>query len=72
MGSAEVDMQNLNTQRATSQISALSLAVVIVLYLAHALPLYFYNVALPAILRHQGGRFTLDWNAVAALYSMGV
>ena len=36
------------------RVSMLSLSVVIVLYLAHALPLYFYNVALPAILRHQG------------------
>ena len=65
MGSAEVDMQNLNTQRATSQISALSLAVVIVLYLAHALPLYFYNVALPAILRHQG--VDLRWIGMLSL-----
>ena len=58
-------MQNLNTQRATSQISALSLAVVIVLYLAHALPLYFYNVALPAILRHQG--VDLRWIGMLSL-----
>ncbi|RYZ86102.1 MAG: MFS transporter, partial [Moraxellaceae bacterium] len=28
--------------------------LVIMLYLAHALPLYFFNVALPAILRQQG------------------
>ena len=65
MGSAEVDMQNLNIQRATRQISALSLAVVIVLYLAHALPLYFYNVALPAILRHQG--VDLRWIGMLSL-----
>ena len=58
-------MQNLNTQRATRQISALSLAVVIVLYLAHALPLYFYNVALPAILRHQG--VDLRWIGMLSL-----
>ncbi len=55
----------LNTQRATRQISALSLAVVIVLYLAHALPLYFYNVALPAILRHQG--VDLRWIGMLSL-----
>lgn len=28
--------------------------MVALLYVAHALPLYFFNVALPAILRHQG------------------
>jgi len=51
MGFAEVFMNqnSLNIQK----VSALSLSVVVVLYLAHALPLYFYNVALPAILRHQ-------------------
>jgi hypothetical protein len=57
MGDAEVFM---NQQIKPDQdfpiktVSALSLSVVVVLYLAHALPLYFYNVALPAILRHQG------------------
>lgn len=30
------------------------LTMVALLYVAHALPLYFFNVALPAILRHQG------------------
>ncbi|WP_307875858.1 hypothetical protein [Neisseria meningitidis] len=30
------------------------LMMVALLYVAHALPLYFFNVALPAILRHQG------------------
>ena len=45
-----MNQNSLNIQK----VSALSLSVVVVLYLAHALPLYFYNVALPAILRHQG------------------
>lgn len=44
-----MNQNSLNIQK----VSALSLSVVVVLYLAHALPLYFYNVALPAILRHQ-------------------
>ena len=47
------------------RVSALSLGVVIVLYLAHALPLYFYNVALPAILRHQG--VDLRWIGMLSL-----
>ncbi|WP_336936873.1 MFS transporter [Acinetobacter modestus] len=46
-------------------VSALSLSVVVVLYLAHALPLYFYNVALPAILRHQG--VDLRWIGMLSL-----
>ncbi|MEB3753766.1 MFS transporter [Acinetobacter sp. MD2(2019)] len=46
-------------------VSALSLSVVVVLYLAHALPLYFYNVALPAILRHQG--IDLRWIGMLSL-----
>lgn len=48
-----------------SPVTALSLVVVIVLYLAHALPLYFYNVALPAILRHQG--VDLRWIGMLSL-----
>lgn len=51
----------LNIQK----VSALSLSVVVVLYLAHALPLYFYNVALPAILRHQG--VDLRWIGMLSL-----
>lgn len=47
------------------RVSMLSLSVVIVLYLAHALPLYFYNVALPAILRHQG--VDLRWIGMLSL-----
>ncbi len=54
-----------NKSSNTSQISALSLSVVIVLYLAHAFPLYFYNVALPAILRHQG--VDLRWIGMLSL-----
>ena len=46
-------------------VSALSLSVVVVLYLAHALPLYFYNVALPTILRHQG--VDLRWIGMLSL-----
>jgi MFS family permease len=49
----------------SSQITGLALTVVIVLYLAHALPLYFYNVALPAILRHQG--VDLRWIGMLSL-----
>lgn len=49
----------------TKTISVLSLSVVVVLYLAHALPLYFYNVALPAILRHQG--VDLRWIGMLSL-----
>ena len=30
------------------------LPMVAMLYIAHALPLYFFNVAVPAILRQQG------------------
>ncbi|WP_109441146.1 putative ferric acinetoferrin MFS transporter permease subunit ActC [Acinetobacter haemolyticus] len=52
---------SLNIQK----VSALSLTVVVVLYLAHALPLYFYNVALPAILRHQG--VDLRWIGMLSL-----
>jgi RhtX/FptX family siderophore transporter len=47
------------------KVSALSLSVVVVLYLAHALPLYFYNVALPTILRHQG--VDLRWIGMLSL-----
>ena len=69
MGSAEVDMQQHTTQltpvTTANQISMLSLGVVIILYLAHALPLYFYNVALPAILRHQG--VDLRWIGMLSL-----
>ncbi|EEY93753.1 transporter, major facilitator family protein [Acinetobacter junii SH205] len=63
MGFAEVFMNqnSLNIQK----VSALSLSVVVVLYLAHALPLYFYNVALPAILRHQG--VDLRWIGMLSL-----
>lgn len=53
---------NLNTEK---KITVLGLSVVIALYLAHALPLYFYNVALPAILRHQG--VDLRWIGMLSL-----
>ncbi|MFV0457017.1 MAG: MFS transporter [Pseudomonas sp.] len=46
-------------------LSRLSLALIVVLYLAHALPLYFYNVALPAILRSQG--VDLRWIGMLSL-----
>jgi MFS family permease len=47
------------------KVSTLSLSVVVVLYLAHALPLYFYNVALPTILRHQS--VDLRWIGMLSL-----
>ena len=69
MGGAEVDMQNINSNKSritvSQQVSVLSLGVVVILYLAHALPLYFYNVALPAILRHQG--VDLRWIGMLSL-----
>ena len=49
----------------TQKVTALSLSVIVVLYLAHALPLYFYNVALPAILRSQG--VDLRWIGMLSL-----
>lgn len=51
--------------KSTQQITVMSLSVVVILYLAHALPLYFYNVALPAILRHQG--VDLRWIGMLSL-----
>ncbi|WP_089604043.1 MFS transporter [Acinetobacter piscicola] len=59
--------QQLNHDNAfpNRTVSALSLSVVVVLYLAHALPLYFYNVALPTILRHQG--VDLRWIGMLSL-----
>ena len=59
--------QQLNHDNAfpIKTVSALSLSVVVVLYLAHALPLYFYNVALPTILRHQG--VDLRWIGMLSL-----
>ena len=56
-----MNQNSLNIQK----VAALSLSVVVVLYLAHALPLYFYNVALPAILRHQG--VDLRWIGMLSL-----
>lgn len=59
--------QKLNHDNAfpIKTVSTLSLSVVVVLYLAHALPLYFYNVALPTILRHQG--VDLRWIGMLSL-----
>lgn len=76
MGCTEVDMHDMTSSIKTQQkpqsdaldtqnISAIGLSVVVVLYLAHALPLYFYNVALPAILRHQG--VDLRWIGMLSL-----
>ena len=56
---------NHNNTLPIKTVSALSLSVVVLLYLAHALPLYFYNVALPAILRHQG--VDLRWIGMLSL-----
>ncbi|NHC02588.1 MFS transporter [Acinetobacter sp. 187] len=64
-------MSNLNPSSVTSStaplktVTTLGLSVVVVLYLAHALPLYFYNVALPAILRSQG--VDLRWIGMLSL-----
>lgn len=59
--------QLLNHQDNTplKSLSTLSLTVIVILYLAHALPLYFYNVALPTILRHQG--VDLRWIGMLSL-----
>ena len=57
--------KTISQQVGVQQVTALSLGVVVVLYLAHALPLYFYNVALPAILRHQG--VDLRWIGMLSL-----
>lgn len=46
-------------------VTRLGLAVIVALYLAHALPLYFYNVAMPAILRSQG--VDLRWIGMLSL-----
>lgn len=44
-----------NTKQSLPGFNAKTLSVLVVgLYLAHSLPLYFFNVALPAILREQG------------------
>lgn len=49
----------------TQNMTILSVSVIVILYLAHALPLYFYNVALPAILRSQG--VDLRWIGMLSL-----
>lgn len=54
-----------NLNQSANALTFMSLSVVVVLYLAHALPLYFYNVALPAILRHQG--VDLRWIGMLSL-----
>ena len=43
----------------------LTLVAIVLLYLAHALPLYFFNVAIPAILRTQG--VDLRWIGMLSL-----
>ena len=68
MGNGAMVMQKINSNHtavSVTQLSRMSLTVVIILYLAHALPLYFYNVALPAILRHQG--VDLRWIGMLSL-----
>ena len=68
MGRTEVDMHDLKKSseiRSSQHVTVLGLSVVVVLYLAHALPLYFYNVALPAILRAQG--VDLRWIGMLSL-----
>lgn len=46
-------------------LGSLGLGVIVALYLAHALPLYFFSVALPAILRSQG--VDLRWIGMLSL-----
>lgn len=46
-------------------VSRLGLTAIVTLYLAHALPLYFYNVAMPSILRSQG--VDLRWIGMLSL-----
>ena len=58
------EQQSLNGS-SYRQMTTFSLSIVVVLYLAHALPLYFYNVALPTILRHQG--VDLRWIGMLSL-----
>ncbi|MBD9537512.1 MFS transporter [Stenotrophomonas sp. STM01] len=48
-----------------SAAAPLGLTVIVALYMAHALPLYFYNVAVPAILRSQG--VDLRWIGMLSL-----
>ena len=48
-----------------SAAAPLGLSVIVALYMAHALPLYFYNVAVPAILRSQG--VDLRWIGMLSL-----
>ena len=59
------DANHMTNQKQITAVSALGLGVIVILYLAHALPLYFYNVALPAILRHQG--VDLRWIGMLSL-----
>lgn len=53
----------MRTERAAA--SPFGLGVIVALYMAHALPLYFYNVAVPAILRSQG--VDLRWIGMLSL-----
>lgn len=59
--------RSLTGQRAALQGAPLRSTVVaiVLLYLAHALPLYFFNVAIPAILRVQG--VDLRWIGMLSL-----
>ena len=59
------DANHMTNQKQITAVSALGLGIIVILYLAHALPLYFYNVALPAILRHQG--VDLRWIGMLSL-----
>lgn len=47
------------------QVLQLTVFAIVLLYLAHALPLYFFNVAMPAILRTQG--VDLRWIGMLSL-----
>ena len=53
------------TEQTWPSLSKMGIGVIIILYLAHALPLYFYNVALPGILRYEG--IDLRWIGMLSL-----
>ncbi|WP_410211754.1 MFS transporter [Aquirhabdus sp.] len=58
-------MNPLATQLFSRMSFRITVVAVVMLYLAHALPLYFFNVAVPAILRQQG--VDLRWIGMLSL-----
>ncbi len=71
MGSAEVDMQNLNSQRATRQSLSFELSRCHCFISGTCLTFVFLQCGIARYLRASRRRFTLDWNAVAAVYLHG-